>query len=60
MTYAHFPNNPALQEKLNMIAATMTGTIDYGFTNDYMFRAVLQRNPIVLAEIVRVLLKIPI
>lgn len=49
----------ALQERLNLIAATMKGTVEYGFTNDYMFRAVLQKNPIVLTEIVRVLLKIP-
>lgn len=49
----------ALQEKLAMIAKTMKGSITYGFTNDYMFRAVLQKNPVVLSEIVRVLLKIP-
>lgn len=27
---------------------TATGKIDYGMTNDYMFRAILQKNSVVL------------
>lgn len=59
MGKSQYSNTNTLQKKLDLVAATMKGTIEYGFTNDYMFRAVLQENPVVLAEIVRVLLKIP-
>ena len=49
----------SLQEKLNDLSEKMEGHVEYGFTNDYMFRAVMQENPVVLQEIVRILLKIP-
>lgn len=29
-----------------------TGTIEYGFTNDYMFRAILQKNKKVLKALI--------
>lgn len=37
-----------------------TGTIKYSFTNDYMFKAVLQQNPDVLKSLLASLLNIPI
>ena len=36
--------------------ASATGNIEYGFTNDYMFRAVLQKNKKVLKELICALL----
>jgi len=33
-----------------------TGVIDYGFTNDYMFRAILQKNKKVLKALICALL----
>ena len=36
--------------------ASATGKIEYGFTNDYMFRAVLQKNKKVLKELICALL----
>ena len=38
--------------------ANATGPIDYGFTNDYMFRAILQRNMTVLKALISSLLHI--
>ena len=38
---------------------TATGTIDYGMTNDYMFRAILQKNSFVLKGLVSSLLHLP-
>lgn len=49
----------SLEEKLKVIEDTRSGIVEYGFTNDYMFRAVLQNSPVVLTEIVRILLRIP-
>jgi hypothetical protein len=40
-TENHPKNNPAVFSKE---LAKATGPIDYGFTNDYMFRAILQKN----------------
>lgn len=37
-----------------------TGTIDYPFTNDYMFRAILQTNELVLKGLISSLLHIPL
>ena len=36
--------------------ASATGNIEYGFTNDYMFRAVLQKNKKVLKSLICALL----
>lgn len=49
----------SLEERYEQLQKIMEGPVKYGFTNDYMFRAVLQRSSIVLAEIVRILLYIP-
>lgn len=38
--------------------ANATGPIDYGFTNDYMFRAILQKNMTVLKALISTLLHI--
>lgn len=43
------------QNKTTMLSgdfASATGNIEYGFTNDYMFRAVLQRNKKVLKSLI--------
>ena len=42
--------------RLNGDFASATGNIEYGFTNDYMFRAVLQKNKKVLKSLICALL----
>ncbi len=58
-TYSAQDYRKTLKEKLKFLEKEMKGTVEYGLTNDYMFRAVMQENPVALSEIVKILLKLP-
>lgn len=46
-------------EKISSLLDAATGIIDYQFTNDYMFRAILQKNKKVLQALICALLHLP-
>ena len=48
-----------MSKNTSITLETATGNIDYGFTNDYMFRAILQTNKKVLTGLVSALLHRP-
>lgn len=52
-------NNTHTNDSLNTPLTTFTGSIPYGLTNDYMFRAVFQKSEAALRRLLSALLAIP-